>query len=250
MKVNKPWYKKWGIWLLGAFVTLCLLSIPFIINGAYLNGTGDGSVNTVFSASDLILFYGSFLAFLGTVALGALALWQNKIANKQNEKFAKVQMANFLSFVALINSSVKYCEKDDVENNDYEQVELCKLNTRDYLAVKCSFNNTSNYPITIIKATSKLFVNDSENKKDAVDNEFYTKLILKDHHKENIYIGEKSDSNIVFKLSPYMARNSTLSIHFEFTNACGFSTSSTLTIDLNSNTIKSYRITTFKDLNP
>ena len=229
---------------------VCLLSIPFIINYAYLIGTVDGSVNTVYSASDLILFYGSFLAFLGTVSLGTLALWQNKIANKQNEKFAKVQMANFLSFVDLISSSVKYYEMDDMENNDYEQVELCKLNTSAYLAVKCSFNNTSNYPITIIKATPKLFVNDSKNKKDALDNGFYTNLILKDHHKENIYIGEKSDSNIVFKLSPHMARNSTLSLLFEFTNACGFSTSSTLTVNLNTMKIKSYRITTFKDLNP
>lgn len=42
--------------------------------------------NTVFTASDLLGFYGSILSFLGTVVLGIVAVWQNKKATRINAK--------------------------------------------------------------------------------------------------------------------------------------------------------------------
>jgi hypothetical protein len=39
------------------------------------------------SAGELLQFYGTFLSFLGTVSLGALALWQNNQLSIKNQKF-------------------------------------------------------------------------------------------------------------------------------------------------------------------
>lgn len=39
------------------------------------------------SAGELLQFYGAYLSFLGTVLLGALALWQNHQLSKKNEQF-------------------------------------------------------------------------------------------------------------------------------------------------------------------
>lgn len=69
-------------------ILVILAIIPFSINYAYLKGETDVIFNTVFSASDVLLFYGSILTFLGTVSLGALALWQNnKIYNDKNAPY-------------------------------------------------------------------------------------------------------------------------------------------------------------------
>lgn len=68
------------------FVIFILVIIPLIINCTYLIGTPNGITNTKFEASDMLSFYGSFLAFLGTVALGILALWQNNKFKDENDK--------------------------------------------------------------------------------------------------------------------------------------------------------------------
>lgn len=79
--MKKPWYKNKLIWIIGIPILIILIATPFIINYLYMKGTPDGKADTSFSASDMLSFYGSVLAFLGTVALGGLALWQNKKAN-------------------------------------------------------------------------------------------------------------------------------------------------------------------------
>ncbi|KXL53689.1 hypothetical protein CLNEO_09150 [Anaerotignum neopropionicum] len=85
MSEKKPWYKKWWIVVVIGIMLANMIAVPFIINWAYMAGKDLKEANTAYSASDLIIFYGSFLSFLGTVALGALALWQNKKANDTNE---------------------------------------------------------------------------------------------------------------------------------------------------------------------
>ena len=36
----------------------------------------------MWGTEDVLNFYGTFLSFIGTVSLGAIALWQNKKANE------------------------------------------------------------------------------------------------------------------------------------------------------------------------
>lgn len=86
---NKKWYMRWWVWLIAIVV---LVSVPVIINRCFLIGTENGQANTAYSASDILNFYGTLLSFLGTVFLGALALWQNTKLNQINTNLQKTQM--------------------------------------------------------------------------------------------------------------------------------------------------------------
>lgn len=82
--VTKPWYMKWWLWLCTLII---VLSIPIIINELYKYGisTGRGCI-TLWDAKDALAFYGSFLAFIGTISLGVLALHQNQVFKDENKK--------------------------------------------------------------------------------------------------------------------------------------------------------------------
>lgn len=91
---GKPWHKKWWIWLIGVILIILLVAIPFIINCAYMKGLTLESPNTAFSASDLLSFYGTVLTFAGTVALSALALWQNKQIALKSQEYTELMERN------------------------------------------------------------------------------------------------------------------------------------------------------------
>ncbi len=66
---------------------LLLVFIPTCINFVYKFGMKYFILfYTNIKDTDMIGFYGDVLSFLGTVCLGALALWQNEKLNKENEK--------------------------------------------------------------------------------------------------------------------------------------------------------------------
>lgn len=71
-------YKKIGI-----IIGIITIIIPFFINEFYK--TGKGYV-TLWEAKDVLAFYGSYVSFIGTVLLGILALYQNKIFKEENDK--------------------------------------------------------------------------------------------------------------------------------------------------------------------
>lgn len=96
LKEKIPVYNKWWFLLIAILVAILLMSIPFIISWAYLKGTANGQPNTAFSASDIILFYGSILSFIGTVSLGILALWQNHIFKKTTERQNRLSIRPYL----------------------------------------------------------------------------------------------------------------------------------------------------------
>lgn len=68
-------------------ILVVALTIPILINELYKIGlkTDSGYV-TLWEAKDALAFYGSFLSFVGTVALGMLALWQNQKFKIENDK--------------------------------------------------------------------------------------------------------------------------------------------------------------------
>ena len=84
-----------------------------------MKGTPDGKADTSFSASDMLSLYGSILAFLGTVALGGLALYQNKKANNTNEMIMEMtrreKMAYFyptgLNTISCLKPSICFINK-------------------------------------------------------------------------------------------------------------------------------------------
>ena len=85
-KIYKLVKEKNGLTLfIFAIACLVLFSPPVIINYLYWQGYKQGlAPNTMFSASDLLIFYASCLAFLGTVFLGIVTLLQNENLHQQN----------------------------------------------------------------------------------------------------------------------------------------------------------------------
>ena len=100
---GKPWYKKWWLMLIVCGVAIIPL---IIINCVYMKGLELNKQNTVLSASDWVLFYGSFLSFLGTVCLGGLALKQNNDFKQENDKLKKIEMAKYASIPLLKDAIV------------------------------------------------------------------------------------------------------------------------------------------------
>ena len=73
--MDKCLYKKWWFWV-GIMLILLSAFTPQILENIY-NMDGWFFTVTTFGKDELLSFYGSLLSFLGTVSLGALALWQN-----------------------------------------------------------------------------------------------------------------------------------------------------------------------------
>ena len=65
-----------------------------------------------------------------------------------------------------------------------------------------------------------------------------------------IYIAQNSSCNIVFKCQEHNIEKGKLELVFDFINACGYGTTSTLIVDLVKKKEISYKVTTFEDINP
>lgn len=79
-------YKKTFVWFGFSSILILIITIPSLINEIYKLGYKIKNLYfTLWEAKDVLSFYGSFLSFLGTVILGALALWQNKKSNDINK---------------------------------------------------------------------------------------------------------------------------------------------------------------------
>ena len=84
------WFKKHRVLfaLICVVILLLLMGIPFVINILFkINATTDSFV-AEWAAGDALGYYGAILSFLGTVVLGALALYQNHIIKTEADKKA------------------------------------------------------------------------------------------------------------------------------------------------------------------
>lgn len=94
-----------------------ILSIPFIINESYK--CSDGYI-TMWGADTVLSFYGSFLAFLGTVTLGIVAYLQNRQINNINTRLLKLQTQNYMPYFQVISKGVLHEKIKDMPANDKE----------------------------------------------------------------------------------------------------------------------------------
>ena len=80
----------------GLSTVILLVAIPLVLWFCYFIGDcGFILIKTSLTIDGFLDFYGSFLAFLGTVALGALALWQNHKFKIENDKAqSKLEQVN------------------------------------------------------------------------------------------------------------------------------------------------------------
>ena len=90
MNSNKSRIIKW-VFVIIVFLILFVIIIPLLINNAFQRGVNKVIINTDLSSSDILIFYGAALSFIGTIVLGALALWQNKKLNDVNRKLHDYQ---------------------------------------------------------------------------------------------------------------------------------------------------------------
>ena len=84
------WFKKHRVLfaLICVVILLLLMGIPFVINILFKINTTTDIFVAEWSAGDALGYYGAILSFLGTVVLGALALYQNHIIKTEADKKA------------------------------------------------------------------------------------------------------------------------------------------------------------------
>lgn len=79
------WIKKHKVFLvlISLAVLFALVGIPLIINLLFKFNCGISMFQAEWSAGEALGYYGSVLSFVGTVVLGALALYQNHIIKEE-----------------------------------------------------------------------------------------------------------------------------------------------------------------------
>ena len=84
------WIKKRKVFfiIICLLIIIALLGIPFILNLLFKLGSSTNIIKAEWSAGDALGYYGDVLSFLGTVILGALALYQNHIIKEEADKKA------------------------------------------------------------------------------------------------------------------------------------------------------------------
>lgn len=157
--------------ILGVSIFIFIITFPFLINESYLYIVKN-PYNTAWDAADILSFYGSFLAFIGTVVLGILALWQNKkirieskrsqkkleelnrLSDETNEKLMLSQIQNqipFFSLELLLHKNDRIKSKDIPEIDDgfyqYGEVKAEGNNKRIYTSKInfCKHQKAENY---------------------------------------------------------------------------------------------------------
>lgn len=78
-----------------------VVSAPVIINRAYMLGSSIIIPNTVFNASDMLMYCGSIISALGTVFLGIIAIDQNRNAHKLNIEFLSFEKSRNMSPISI-----------------------------------------------------------------------------------------------------------------------------------------------------
>lgn len=180
-------------------LSVLLLIIPFAIWLLYFIGDIFGGIPTSISAGEFLNFYGSFLAFLGTVALGALALWQNVKANEINNRLYSLEenraCSDVLPFVVLKQAIVNTYNLYDIfyPNKIFISVTKEELDqSKPVLGLSLFFKNTTKKYITASYLHGGIINNDTneiiEKWHKGTINQFETKLCLEEGEQGEIVL--------------------------------------------------------------
>lgn len=164
-----------AFWILAPLIGIALLMIPSFINYAYLKCYSSRiTPNTMFSASDWLLFYGSFLAFIGTTILGISTLIQNKRLHDRNiqieDKNNNIQlllaqeMAPFISIEELSFDEISSKPKGNAKINCINKTTLENGFTKYTIIIVHNKNTVENqflFPVRYyLKNSSKSKINE------------------------------------------------------------------------------------------
>lgn len=183
------WIKK-NKFLIILLSALILVGIPLTIHVLFKMTSSASFWAAEWSAGEFLSYYGAILAFIGTVALGALALHQNEVFSKQNDKLMQLQNVPYFSYVNfetdVPSSQIELSEFTSLPAGIY----LKRKNTKEIIITPFTVNNMSNYPICSISAKTQGF-NLALNKwnSNALDLKVTTKLVIPPGAGQKLYVG-------------------------------------------------------------
>ncbi len=104
------------------FIAILTFLLPLVIvHGLFLWDPKCPQLNPKWEAGDMILYVAGFEAFLGTVALGALALWQNQQIHNQHidslEPILSMKLVSYKHILYLVIENTGACEAKEIKIN-------------------------------------------------------------------------------------------------------------------------------------
>ena len=116
-KIMFDWIKKHKIFVFIIAITVTL-GVPVIIHIVFKIDSGISFLEAEWEAGDVLAYYGSILSFIGTVVLGALALYQNKLIKEESEKRADIKdkMEYEINIPRFRIDEKGYCSRGNAEN--------------------------------------------------------------------------------------------------------------------------------------
>ena len=137
-------------------VILVLLAILIIPIFAYVfNWFGLSSEKT---SGNLLLFFGSYIAFFGTLSLSIVSIIQTSIANKQNDRLLRISEAEFIPIISILCIHRRYFQHcteglDDDLGISYTTIHTCDvdLSPNECSSIIVEIKNDGKYPICDIE---------------------------------------------------------------------------------------------------
>jgi hypothetical protein len=170
--------------------------IPIIIYFIYFIGYWFPLLPDYIKAGELLSFYGSVLAFIGTMSLGSLALWQNIRANNINKRVSLLEskrlIFDFQPFVLVSDWKIEILPQKHVETIETGLcIQIGKVDESDLkvACLKLNLINTSN-TYTIVNYKSGISTKDNGSNVITWMNSTTNK------HNGKIYLGIGDESSI------------------------------------------------------
>lgn len=105
--------------VIAGLICLCLFAIPLVVvHILFKIENGPAWLQTKWDAGDVLAYVAGFEAFLGTVSLGALSLWQNEQAHREHieslEPCLSMKLLSINGFLNLIVENTGAVEAKDI----------------------------------------------------------------------------------------------------------------------------------------
>ena len=138
-------------------ILILLIGIPFVINLLFKINSNICFLQAEWSAGDALGYYGAVLSFLGTVVLGALALYQNHMIkldsdNKSALLEEKERLENMPKFYFQLRSASGYCGKlglviKNISNNIAYEIHIYDIRLKNGTKTIWESNDTYGSPV-------------------------------------------------------------------------------------------------------
>ena len=111
------------------FVVLAIFVVPILIHISFKMPAISTFFEAEWTAGDILTYYGAVLSFLGTVVLGYLALWQNRIINEKSEEHTRL-----IEKLELTRNMPEFKVQHHVSNGNLMYLELMITNVSENIA--------------------------------------------------------------------------------------------------------------------